>query len=239
MVTGPVMRDQFHVFGLWVPKNTGSDEAVLESVVPSNPSSSRGLEMRYGAIRVPNRGCQIGSARGWPPLGCRGRIRPVKGFHVPSGARAQILIGARSHELGRWSVHAFRVRYHVGDRHFDATYEQGMGLHVVRDLPWADSSASFSSFQTESDNIGCAYLRSSKYLRCATRTGSCYEMKVVGPPRSACAGKAVLEPSAQVVKARDSWLYHGFRCYVGRASVRCRNQVFEGFFLSGRRSHST
>jgi hypothetical protein len=83
MVTGPVMRDQFYVFGLWVPKNTGSDEAVLESVKPSNPSSSRGLEMRYGAIRVPNRGCQIGSARGWPPLGCRGGSGRSRAFTSP------------------------------------------------------------------------------------------------------------------------------------------------------------
>jgi hypothetical protein len=238
MVGGQVGRGQFHVFGLSVPRNTGSEDAILERVEPAHSRDIRGLEMRYGAVRMPNRGCQIGSARGWPPLGCRGKIRPVRGFRIPSGAYGAILVGARSQELGQWSIPSFRVRYLVADRQYEATFRQGMDLQVVRALPWAESSASFSSFQTEAHNIGCAFLSSTKFLRCKLRTGRCYEMKIVGPTRSACAG-AALPRSARVVKAADSWLYRGFRCYVGRASVRCRNQVFEGFFLSERRSHST
>jgi hypothetical protein len=131
---------------------------------------------------------------------------------------------------------AFRLRYRVGDRHFETTYRQGMGLRLERDLPWLESSASFSSFQTAAGNIGCTYSKSTKLLRCAIRTGRCYEMKVAAPPKYDCAPEAVADPAARVVKARDSWLYHGFRCYVGRTSVRCRNQVFERFFLSGRKS---
>lgn len=121
MVTGPVKRGQFHVLGVVVPKNKGSDEAILESLEPSNPSSIRGLEMRYGAVRFPSGRCRVGSARGWPPLGCSGKIRPVRGFRIPSGAYGAVLVGARSQELGRWTIPAFRVRYRVGDGHFETT----------------------------------------------------------------------------------------------------------------------
>lgn len=131
---------------------------------------------------------------------------------------------------------------------------QGLGLRVVRDLPWPESSASFPAFQTEAHNIECYFIRSTESLRCDIRTGlkppprkaaGCtrrmtgYEMKVVGHPQAVCAPEAVLLPILRVLKARTSWLFHGFRCYAGHSSIRCRNQVFEGFFLSKRRSHST
>jgi hypothetical protein len=237
--SAPVKRGQFLVVGVITQKNNGGQDAVLEEVEPREPDWARGLEMRYAVVPADNRGCRVGVMRDWPPLGCASRMRPVQGFRVATGGRALILVGARSQELGRWSIPSFRVAYRVGDRNFETAYSQGMGLRVVRDLPWAESSASFSAFRTEAGNIGCAYLHSTRFLRCAIRTGPCYEMKVVGPPRADCAEESVLDPPARVVKARDSWLYDGFRCYVGRASVRCRNQVFEGFFLSGRKSHST
>lgn len=236
--SAPVKRGQFLVVGVVTQRNEGSEDAVLEEVEPREPGWARGLEMRYAVVPAVSR-CRVGALRDWPPLGCATRLRPVRGFRVPRGGRALILAGARSQRLGRWSIPAFRLRYHVGSRRYETSYSQGLTLRVVPQPAWAHSSASFSSFQTEARNIGCAYLRSTKFLRCAIRTGPCYEMKLVGPPRSACARKAVLDPSARVGKARESWLYHGFRCYVGRASVRCRNQVFEGFFLSERKSHGT
>jgi len=236
--SAPVKAGQFLVVGLAVPRNASEHEAVLERVEPSDRASARGLELRYAAVRSGSRHCTIGAMRDWPPLGCRGELEPVNGFRVRAGERAMILVGARSQSLGRWPLLQFRLRYHVGDDRYETKYGQGMKLRVVPRLSFAESSASFSSFQTAAHNIDCAYRPATRFLRCDLRSGPCYEVGITGQPR-ACAGKAVQNQAAAVLKPRDSWLYHGFRCYAGRASIRCRNQVFEGFFLSERRSHRT
>jgi hypothetical protein len=237
-VSGPVKRGQFFVLGLFVPKNESGQEVVLERLEPADPGLANALEMRYSAVLLQARGCRVGAARDWPPLGCRGKLRPVDGFRIPDGTETQILVGARSQQLGTWSIPAFRLRYRAGDRGYETTYREGMKLQVVRGLGFARRSASFASFETAAHNIGCAYTSATGVLRCELRSGPCYEMTIAGPPRD-CAGGEPHNASDRVLKARGSWLYHGFRCYAGHANVRCRNQVFEGFFLSDRRSHRT
>lgn len=247
--SGPVKRGQFLVVGVFTRKNESGHEVVLESIEPRDPDRAEGLELRYAAVQAPTRGCQVGALSNWPPLGCASKIRPVKGFRIARGAaETEILVGARSQHLGRWFIPAFRLRYSVGASHYETSYSQGIRVRVVRRLRGAESSASFPSFQTEAHNIGCAYTRSTGLLRCEIRTGlkegcpgsssSGFEMMVTGPARPFCGGQAP-ERSARVLNARASWLYHGFRCYAGHSSIRCRNQVFKGFFLSPSRSRST
>jgi hypothetical protein len=55
----------------------------------------------------------------------------LEGFRVPEGVEGGILVGARAFQPGRWLVHAFRVRYEVGDKTFEDVYAQGVGLRVA------------------------------------------------------------------------------------------------------------
>ena len=148
-----------------------------------------------------------------------------------------ILVGVRANHPGRWSVLDFRLRYRMGDHSYEASYGQGLKIRVVPTMRGAQSSAAFSSFRTETGNVVCAYLEDARLLRCYRRSGPCYETSVGGRPQRC--SRTPPPAAAHVVRARDSWLYHGFRCYAGHSSVRCRNQVFEGFFLSSTRSHHT
>jgi len=235
--SAPVKVGQFLVITVIVPRNASGHEAVLERLEPVHSASTRGLEMRYAAVRNVGR-CRAGAARDWPPLGCRGELEPVNGFRVGTGEHALILVGARSQTVGRWWIPDFRLHYRIGDRRYETSYAQGMKVRVVRRLGYAESSASFSSFVTQARNIGCAFLGATRALRCELRSGPCYELRITGRP-SACADDLAPDRSARALKPRETWLYRGFRCYAGRASIRCRNQVFEGFFLSERRSHHT
>jgi hypothetical protein len=162
----------------------------------------------------------------------------VNRFRIHNGDFTEILVGARSQRLGKWSIPDFRLRYRVGDRHYETSYGQGMKVRVVPRPEFAHSSASFASFQTEAHNIRCAFVRATKAVRCDLRSGPCYELKIVGRS-SVCAAGTPPTRSGRVLQAGASWLYHGFRCYAGHANIRCRNQRFEGFFLSERRSHRT
>ncbi len=127
--TAPAKTGQTVSFGLWLPVNPGP-EAILRSVEPADPTEAKGLELRYSAVR-PDSGCNVGALYGWPPHGCEGDLVALDGFHVPEGTHGGILVGAQAPELGRWLVHAFRVRYEVGGRTFEDVYSQGIGLNVT------------------------------------------------------------------------------------------------------------
>jgi hypothetical protein len=234
--SAPVKVGQFLVTGVTTPKNESGHEVVLERLEPVDDAVARGLELRYAAVDPRSRTCRVGALRDWPPLGCRGETRPVNGFRVPEGEAALILVGARAQRTGRWSLLDFRLRYRIGGHHYATSYGQGMKLRVVRKMRGAKSSASFSSFRTETGNIACAYAATTRFLACNLRSGRCYEMALAGSARR-CSDTAAHLRSAHVLKARETWLYHGYRCHAGHASVHCRNQNFKGFFLSARRSH--
>ena len=147
MATAPVRRGQFHVLGLFVPKNKGNRRC---------DPRERGAEQAEQHPRLGDALRRRPPPESWvhDRLGTRlaparlpGEDPPGPGVPDPEWSVRRILIGARS-------LPSFRVAYRVGDRNFKTTYLQGMGLRVVRDLPWAESSASFSAFRTEAGNIG-------------------------------------------------------------------------------------
>jgi hypothetical protein len=230
VTSAPVKRGQFFVIGVMVPPSASRESALLESLGPADPETAQGLELRY-AVVVSSRGCRVGAARNWPPLGCVTKMRAVKGFRVPGHGVAELLVGARSQRIGRWTIPAFRLHYRVGDRRYKTTYYQGMEPRVVRRLKSAEASAAFSSFRTEDGTIGCAYSRASRRLSCTRGGMFClgFVMTATGSPREACT--LDLKP-VHVLNARQTWLYRGFRCYVGHSSVRCRNQIFKGFVVN-------
>jgi uncharacterized protein DUF6636 len=231
-----------YVVGFVVPKNTSDKEAVLESLEPGDPARAKGLRMRYAAVPLPSRGCQVGSAHGWPPLQCAGKMTPVDGFRVPVGATAQILVGALTTRPGHWVIPEFRLRYRVGDTHYERRYAQGMQLKA------RPASTKFVFFQTPSHNIGCVYETVNLHLRCDILSGlkpppsrppGCqndwtfgYQMDPAGHARKVCAGDTVFSPSARVIRYGTTWRGGPFTCKSRRSGLRCRNRVGHGFFLS-------
>jgi hypothetical protein len=59
-------------------------------------------------------------------------MRPLAGLDVRTGDEARIVIGLASNHLGTWQIDAFTVRYHLGSRHYAASFQQGVRIHVVR-----------------------------------------------------------------------------------------------------------
>jgi len=246
MIGGTIPAGTTHVVGFYVPKNTSDTEVLLESLEPSDPARAEGLRMRYAAVLLPSRGCQVGSAVGWPPLQCAGKMKPVDGFHVPAGATAQILVGAKTTRPGHWVVPEFRLRYKVGDRHYERTYAEGMELKV------RPASTKYELFQTPSHNVGCVYDTLNLHLRCDIRSGlkpaphkpsGCqndwtfgYQMDPAGRAHKVCAGDTVLSVNARVVRYGTTWRGGPFTCKSSGSGLRCKNRIGHGFFLS--RQHS-
>ena len=247
MIGGTFPAGETHVIGFFVPKNTSGREVILESLEPSDPDRAEGLHMRYAAVLLPSRGCQVGSAIGWPPLRCAGKMKPVDGFRVPAGATAQILVGAKTTRPGHWVVPAFRLRYKIGDTHYERTYAEGMKLKV------RPASTKFQFFQTPSHNIGCVYETVHLHLRCDILSGlkpppskppGCqndwtfgYQMDPAGRAQKVCAGDTVLSPGARVIRYGTTWRGGPFACKSRRSGLRCRNRTGYGFFLSHQHSY--
>jgi hypothetical protein len=247
MTSGSVPAGTTYVIGVNLPENASGVDTILESIEPSDSGRASGLEMRYAAVHVPNRGCQVGSAHGWPPLRCAGKAKPVGGFRFGNGRSVEILVGALAGSPGHWVIPDFRLRYSVGGRHYAATYAQGMNLRV------RPASTKFVFFRTPSRNIGCAWSTLDLTLRCDIRTGvkpppakpkGCendwtfgYEMSPAGRARVVCAGDTVLSSGARVIGYGGTWRGGPHTCKSRRSGLRCRNRTGRGFFLSRRHSY--
>jgi len=235
---GQVAVGQYLVVPVVLPANKGAKDAILESLEPADPVSARGLELRYAAVRLPDSLCG-GSTRGWPPRPCpAGRLHPVAGFRYRAGARAEILVGARSIRPGRWSVPAFRLRYSVGGSHYSAVYAQGVAIH---------SDPTFA-FQTPRRDVVCEADERERSLQCQLSAGAiephpatCYGEKLVGywlehAGRAGimCGRRDLIRPRTVL---RSALRRSGFACTLRAAGVRCSNRSGHGFFVSNRRSY--
>jgi hypothetical protein len=115
--------------GLFVPWNTGSSVATLDSVRTIDKTA--GLRV-VGTGSLPSDVTGIGTARGFPPSGYT--LTRVGGSAVPPGSGPldsfQLVIGIRANEPGLYSIPAFDLRYHVDGREFHAILLQGAWLCV-------------------------------------------------------------------------------------------------------------
>jgi hypothetical protein len=115
--------------GLFIPWNTGSAVATLDSVRTTDKTD--GLEI-VGTGSLPSDAAGVGATRSFPPSGFA--LSPVRGSIVPPGSGPlddfQIVIGLRATEPGLYAIPAFDLGYHVGGREFHAILLQGAWLCV-------------------------------------------------------------------------------------------------------------
>jgi len=234
---------QFLTVGIAIPANKSGKEAVFERLEPLDSAATRGLEIRYGAVHLPQRTCRFGAARAWPVPGCGGLTHPVNGFRYGDGEHAEILVAVRSSKPRNWVVPGFRLRYRTGGHRYEAVYSQGMRARVVRG----------SGFFAGTRDIGCEHDEVAQILRCGisaadlkptprlsacdSRTPRGYLLHASGPTGLYCEETLIL-PGGETVRPGRSWHRHGLSCRVVAAGeLRCRNANDHGFFLSRKHSY--
>jgi hypothetical protein len=243
MNSAAVRVGQFLTTGVWLPRNKSGHPAVFERLEPLDSEWTKGLEIRYGAVHLPQRTCQVGAARGWPVPGCGGLAHPVGGFVYRDGEyAAQILVGIRSSTPRTWTIPAFRLRYRIGGHRYAAVYFEGTHGRVVRG----------SGFSAGTRDIGCEHDYVAQTLRCdisaaelkpPPRLSGCnsgipggYVLLPSGTTKFYCRETLML-PSQTILPVGTNWRQDRFSCrVVALGRLRCRNADGHGFFLS--RQHS-
>lgn len=115
--------------GLFVPWNTASSAATLDSVGAIDKTA--GLQI-VGTGSLSSDVTGIGIVRSFPPNGYT--LTRVGGSAVPPGSGPldsfQLVIGMRASQPGLYAIPAFDLRYHVDGREFHAILLQGAWLCV-------------------------------------------------------------------------------------------------------------
>jgi hypothetical protein len=110
-----------------LPPFEGSDDAVLDSVEAVDVTG--GVAVIGYRVVEPTLGGGIEIAQGFPPLGYSARA--VAGTRYgPSDSPPQIVVGVRATGAGKAVIAGFRLRYHVGDHAYVASFAQGVYLCV-------------------------------------------------------------------------------------------------------------
>jgi hypothetical protein len=106
--------------GLFLPKYTGSTPAVLESLAPIRRASGMTILGSSILTQVENTH-SLTSAYQYPPDGYT--VHPLNGFaYAASDGKVEIVVGLQVSSGGVFSLHGFTLAYHVGAKHYVATY---------------------------------------------------------------------------------------------------------------------
>jgi hypothetical protein len=126
---GPAKMGQIFVIGIVTPRNGADEDAVFQWVQSSDSDAVQGLELRFAAVPDTGR-CPIGSAYGWPPHGCRERLRENQRLQGSPGEGGVDFVGASAPQPGTWFVPAFKLEYKIDWREHTTVLEQGLELRV-------------------------------------------------------------------------------------------------------------
>src|SRR5512144_200483 len=111
---------QVAVVGIPLTTHRGNRSLTLTSVEPTHPEEALGSHLRYGvSLAAP-----IGSARGWKAR--KWHVRPVRGFSVAPHDPAFILVGVDADRPRTVFIHAFTIRYRIGDTEYRTVYRVGI-----------------------------------------------------------------------------------------------------------------
>jgi hypothetical protein len=112
-------------FGIDLPRNTGTEPAVLDAIRPSSPTEGLRI-VGYRVIVGSENGGQggVGAVDGYPPADYL--LHDVKGWFDSSGRNdAMIVVGMEATRAGMVGAPAWVLTYHVGSHSYTATYLQG------------------------------------------------------------------------------------------------------------------
>jgi len=112
-------------FGLLFPENRGDAPATFETVELAKASD--GLEI-VGAYVQPLRAPGVGMLNGFPPRGAAARRQQLDGAEIAPGETLRLVVGLRARTAGWHTGKGFRVRYHVGDTTYVASFGYGVRL---------------------------------------------------------------------------------------------------------------
>lgn len=105
----------------------GASAAVFDAVEAVGVTG--GIRVLGFRVVEPTFAGSLGIVTGFPPPGYT--VRPVAGAgFVPGSAPPQIVVGVEATRSGRGSITGFRLRYHVGNRAYVASFAQGVYLCV-------------------------------------------------------------------------------------------------------------
>jgi len=126
--SGPALLGQWVVTSVFSDRLAGSAPAVIDAVRPSIRGQAAGLKLRYAVLPSRARGSPW-FLRGWPPPGYG--VVPLHGYTLHPGEALTVVVGAAALGRGRWRITGFDMIYHVGTRHYVATFSQGVALRTV------------------------------------------------------------------------------------------------------------
>jgi hypothetical protein len=124
----PVDAGQPFTYGLLTLRNSGNETAVLDRVVPLEPTP--GLRL-VGEVALPTRknpwNITASDHGHFPPENVLRAVRPVRGYRIPP-ARApsdlhEIMLGFTVPRPGRFGFRRLAVAYHVGDTRYRALFD--------------------------------------------------------------------------------------------------------------------
>jgi hypothetical protein len=105
----------------------GADAAVFDAV--EAVGATGGIRVLGFRVVEPTIAGNVGIVAGFPPPGYT--VRPVAGSRFTPGAPPpQIVVGVEATRNGRSSIAGFRLRYHIGNRAYVASFAQGVNLCV-------------------------------------------------------------------------------------------------------------
>jgi hypothetical protein len=105
----------------------GADAAVFDAVEAVGVTG--GIRVLGFRVVEPTIAGNVGIVAGFPPPGYT--VRPVAGSRfAPGWAPPQIVVGVEATRNGRSSIAGFRLRYHIGNRPYVASFDQGVYLCV-------------------------------------------------------------------------------------------------------------
>lgn len=138
-----VARAQPADFTAYLDNDSGYS-ATLERVVSLIPL--RGFRtprlLRHGAVQT---GREVaGAVRGWPPEGAGYKLRPLAGYHVPSGRqRVQILYSVAGERAGQYADRGVRVRVELHGHQVVVSLLRAAGICVFSPHDVGECSQAF------------------------------------------------------------------------------------------------
>lgn len=112
--------------GLLLPAYTGGQPAVLDSMTAVRPGDGVKI-LGYEVLSQSDNQHSLTSAAEFPPTGYT--LHPLHGYaYTKADGHLQIVIGLSVSTPGVFHIHGFTLAYHVGPKHYTATYRRFVAL---------------------------------------------------------------------------------------------------------------
>jgi hypothetical protein len=123
--TGTVVGQAWTAPAILLPPLGGSETAVFDAVEVVGLTGPVTI-LGYRVVQ-PSLGGPIGLERGFPAVGLEA-ARVAGARYAPGTAPPEIVVGVKATAEGRASIAGFRLRYHIGDRRYVASFARAVVL---------------------------------------------------------------------------------------------------------------